>query len=125
MLWRTSSASFVGASSLSAVLLSLLAVQTQKTETPFQPAPPALLLATPDAVGMDAAKLAEAVKLHRDAVERDDIRGAVLYVARRGRVVLHEAVGWRHDPQPREIRITPQPLPAHDEGIDDRLAHAG
>jgi len=96
LLWRTSSASFVGASSLSAVLLSLLAVQTQKTETPFQPAPPALLLATPDAVGMDAAKLAEAVKLHRDAVERDDIRGAVLYVARRGRVVLHEAVGWRN-----------------------------
>jgi CubicO group peptidase (beta-lactamase class C family) len=45
---------------------------------------------------MDAGTLAKAVDLYREAVKRDDIRGAVLYVARRGRVVLHEAVGFRH-----------------------------
>src|SRR5512134_1413419 len=52
--------------------------------------------ATPQSAGMDAATLAKAVDLYRAAVARDEIRGAVLYVARRGQVVLHEAVGWRH-----------------------------
>jgi CubicO group peptidase (beta-lactamase class C family) len=52
--------------------------------------------ATPASVGMDAATLAKGVDLYREAVARDDIRGAVLYVARRGKVVLHEAVGFRH-----------------------------
>ena len=48
-------------------------------------------------VGMDAALLDEAVQLYRDAVERDELKGAVLMVARRGVIVLHEAVGWRHE----------------------------
>lgn len=51
---------------------------------------------TPASVAMDAAKLDEAVALYRRAVERDDLRGAVLLVARHGTIVLHEAVGWRH-----------------------------
>lgn len=59
-------------------------------------APPALPSATPASVGVDAAKLQEAVALYKQAVEKDEIRGAVLYVARRGQVVLHEAIGWRH-----------------------------
>lgn len=58
--------------------------------------PPPLPVGSPASVGLDAAKLRESVELYRSAVERDDIRGAVLYVARRGRVVLHEAVGWKH-----------------------------
>ncbi len=58
--------------------------------------PQGLPPATPASVGMDAATLAQGVELYRDAVKRDDIRGAVLYVARRGTVVLHEAVGFRH-----------------------------
>ena len=49
------------------------------------------------AVGMDAGLLDEAVQLYRDAVERDELKGAVLMVARRGVIVLHEAVGWRHE----------------------------
>ena len=48
-------------------------------------------------VGMDAGLLDEAVQLYRDAVERDELKGAVLMVARRGVIVLHEAVGWRHE----------------------------
>jgi CubicO group peptidase (beta-lactamase class C family) len=58
--------------------------------------PPPLPVAAPSAVEMDAATLKKAVDLYRTAVERDDIRGVVLYVARRGKVVLHEALGWRH-----------------------------
>ena len=48
-------------------------------------------------VGMEAGLLDEAVQLYRDAVERDELKGAVLMVARRGVIVLHEAVGWRHE----------------------------
>ena len=44
----------------------------------------------------DTATLARAVDLYREAVKKDDIKGAVLYVARRGQVLLHEAIGWRH-----------------------------
>ena len=50
----------------------------------------------PAAAAMDAARLQEAVKLFKDAVERDDIRGAVVMVARHGKIVLHEALGWKH-----------------------------
>ena len=50
----------------------------------------------PQTMGMDPAALTKAVDLYRAAVARDDLRGAVLYVARRGQVVLHEAVGFRH-----------------------------
>ncbi len=48
-------------------------------------------------VDMDAALLDEAAQLYRDAVDRGDMKGAVLMVARRGVIVLHEAVGWRHE----------------------------
>jgi len=43
-----------------------------------------------------AEQLARAVELYRGAVARDELRGAVLYVAERGEVVLHEAVGYKH-----------------------------
>ena len=48
-------------------------------------------------VGMDDALLDRAAQPYRDAVERDGLKGAVLLVARRGVIVLHEAVGWRHE----------------------------
>ena len=48
-------------------------------------------------VGMDDALLDRAAQPYRDAVERDELKGAVLLVARRGVIVLHEAVGWRHE----------------------------
>ncbi len=49
----------------------------------------------PRDVGMSAAVLEGAVGLYEEAVERGDLVGAVLLVSRRGRIVLHEAVGWR------------------------------
>src|SRR3990170_4805126 len=47
-------------------------------------------------VGMDQASLDRGVALFREAIEKDELRGAVLLVARRGTIVLHEALGWRH-----------------------------
>jgi CubicO group peptidase (beta-lactamase class C family) len=45
-----------------------------------------------------ASALREAVDLYQKAVDADHIRGAVLYVAQKGGVLLHEAVGYRHHP---------------------------
>ncbi len=44
---------------------------------------------------MSAAVLDGAAGLYREAVDRGDLVGAVLLVAKDGKIVLHEAVGWR------------------------------
>jgi CubicO group peptidase (beta-lactamase class C family) len=51
---------------------------------------------SPSSADMDGNRLDQAIRLYRDAVERDDLRGVVLMVARHGKIVLHEAIGWRH-----------------------------
>lgn len=51
--------------------------------------------AAPADAGMSAAVLHGGVGLYREAVDRGDLVGAVLLVAKDGKVVLHEAVGWR------------------------------
>jgi CubicO group peptidase (beta-lactamase class C family) len=49
--------------------------------------------AQPDQVGLDAAKLEQAGALFRQAVDHKEIAGAVLLVARHGKVAYLEAVG--------------------------------
>ncbi len=55
-----------------------------------------LTIGTPDEVGMSSAILESGVQLYREAIEAGDLVGAVLLVAKDGKVVLHEALGWRH-----------------------------
>lgn len=43
----------------------------------------------------DSEALERAAVLYRRAVERGEVAGAVLLVACRGRILLHEAIGWR------------------------------
>ncbi len=50
----------------------------------------------PEDVGMSGEILIEGVRFFENAVERDDIRGAVLLIVRRGKIILHEAIGWRN-----------------------------
>jgi D-aminopeptidase len=50
---------------------------------------------SPQDVAISAAVLDDAVTLVRESVENEEIHGAVLLVARHGRIVLHEAIGWR------------------------------
>ena len=76
------------------VLSCLLAAALQLSAAAGEP--PVLTYGTPESAGMDAAPLAQAASLYRGAVERDELRRAVVMVARRGRIVLHEAFGWRH-----------------------------
>ena len=56
---------------------------------------PVVTRAAPADVGMSAGVLAGGVALYEEAVARGDLVGAVLLVAKDGRVVLHEALGWR------------------------------
>jgi CubicO group peptidase (beta-lactamase class C family) len=58
----------------------------------------------PDEVGMSAEALRGASAVVADAVARDDIRGAVVLVARHGRIVMHAAYGWQNvdEEQPME-----------------------
>jgi len=55
-----------------------------------------LSFGTPEEVGMSSAILQSGVRLYQEAVESGDLVGAVLLVAKDGKVVLHEALGWRH-----------------------------
>ncbi len=50
---------------------------------------------SPDEVGMSESILRSGITLFEEAVAADDLRGAVLLVARQGVIVLHEALGWR------------------------------
>lgn len=67
------------------LLLCLSAGAAGITLTPGKPAD----------VGMDSGILAAGVNLYRQAIDRDHVRSAVLLVARKGRVVVHEALGWK------------------------------
>ncbi|UCG85265.1 MAG: beta-lactamase family protein [Gemmatimonadota bacterium] len=50
---------------------------------------------SPADVGMSPAVLAGALGIYQEAVERGDLVGTVVLVARQGRVVVHEALGLR------------------------------
>jgi len=64
--------------------------------TPLYAQDVTLTKGTPADVNMSAAILKAGVKLFEDAVEKDQLKGAVLLVARNGKVVSHEAIGWRN-----------------------------
>jgi len=54
-----------------------------------------LTTGTPADVGMSVGILAGGVARYQEAVDAGDLVGVVLLVARDGKVVLHEALGWR------------------------------
>ena len=76
-----------------ALLLTLLATVASATPTSAQGT--AITRATPAEAGMSAGVLAGGVALYEEAVARGDLVGAVLLVTKDGKVVLHEALGWR------------------------------
>lgn len=80
------------AAAIAAVFLPAALVRGAQT-------PPAqdvvLSVATPAEAGMSEAILRGGAGLYQEAVDRGDLVGAVLLVAKDGKIVLHEAVGWR------------------------------
>ena len=50
----------------------------------------------PAEAGMDEGILMEGVRLYKESVQRDELKGVALLVARWGVVVLHEAIGMRN-----------------------------
>ncbi|HEX7091514.1 MAG TPA: serine hydrolase domain-containing protein [Longimicrobiales bacterium] len=81
-----------GAPALAAFAAILLRAGTPLVAQPA----PTLTIASPADAGMSAAVLQAGVELYREAVRQGDLVGAVLLVARDGKVVLHEAIGLRH-----------------------------
>lgn len=73
-----------------------VAAQRRNAAPPMVAQRTTLTRGTPDEVGMSPAVLEAGVGLYREAVARGDLVGAVLLVARNGKVVLHEAVGSRN-----------------------------
>jgi CubicO group peptidase (beta-lactamase class C family) len=55
-----------------------------------------LSVGTPEEVGMSSAILKGGVQLYQDAIDAGEVVGAVLLVAKDGKIVLHEALGYRH-----------------------------
>ena len=66
-------------------------LQSQEAQT--------LSYGAPEDVGMSAAVLTGALGVYAEAIERGELVGVVVLVARRGRIVLHEALGWRDKEQ--------------------------
>jgi CubicO group peptidase (beta-lactamase class C family) len=64
--------------------------------------------AAPEDVGMSSAILQAGVRLYQEAVDRGDLVGAVLLVARDGKVVLQEPVGWRN--KAKGLRMEPNTM---------------
>jgi CubicO group peptidase (beta-lactamase class C family) len=52
------------------------------------------LLAAASALAADQAALEPAFRIVRQAVEKDEVPGAIALVARRGTILRHEAIGW-------------------------------
>ena len=95
------------------ILLALLVAQAPvalaAAQSPVVSAgTPVVSAGTPAEVGMSAGVLAGGVALYEEAVESGDLVGAVLLVAKDGKVVLHEAVGWRD--KARNIPMEPNTL---------------
>lgn len=88
------------------LLVALLALQAPSA--PLTAQGTMVTRGTPAEVGMSAGVLAGGVALYEEAVERGDLVGAVLLVAKDGKVVLHEAVGWRD--RARNIPMEPNTL---------------
>ncbi len=63
--------------------------------------PPDMVLSpgAPSEAGMDETILEAAVHMYEKAIEKDQVRSVVLLVARRGKIVLHEARGWKDKEQ--------------------------
>jgi len=69
---------------------------------------PVVTRGEPADVGMSAGVLAGGVALYEEAIARGDLVGAVLLVAKDGKVVLHEALGWRD--RARDVPMEPNTL---------------
>jgi len=50
---------------------------------------------SPAEAGMDETILKAGVNMFREAVEQDKVRNVVLLVARNGKIIMHEALGWK------------------------------
>ena len=72
-----------------------VAVEEMEDSAEMRSAVHELLAGRPSDVMMDSRLLEQAATLVQDSVSEGEIPGAVVFVARRGKVVLHRAFGWK------------------------------
>jgi CubicO group peptidase (beta-lactamase class C family) len=75
------------------LLASMVLTITITAQTPSIQQSPPLTSASPESVGMSAERLARIDKMCTEAIANDDLPGIVALVARKGKVVFHEAYG--------------------------------
>jgi CubicO group peptidase (beta-lactamase class C family) len=69
--------------------------QNENKSNSFKNQSDTLELAVPEEVGMSSAKIEEAENLFKDALKNNKVLGYQILVARKGKVILHEAGGLR------------------------------
>ena len=83
---------FTNFKAIGLLILMVLTVSVVAQTSSVRQSPP-LSSASPESVGMSAERLARIDKMCRDAVASGDLPGIVALVARRGKIVFHEAYG--------------------------------
>jgi CubicO group peptidase (beta-lactamase class C family) len=76
-------------------LIAALALLLVATVARAENGTPLPMAASPEEVGLSSAQLARLSAVTRDHVEAQRLPGAVLLVARRGKIAWYEAIGWR------------------------------
>lgn len=69
------------------------------------PPPELLLLGTPEDVGVSSGRLARIDAMLRRAIADDEIPGAVALVARKGRIIYHQALGSAEPERGRALQV--------------------
>jgi serine-type D-Ala-D-Ala carboxypeptidase len=107
---RTNSLIFCGAAAAAVVGMAPSA-HAQDTYPVQAPIIYSVRTGTPASVGLSSTLLDQAVNELEEAVDDGDINGAVLLVARRGKVVLHTAVGTRDGLNEDDPSMPSVPMP--------------
>lgn len=68
-------------------------ISEMSSQTPTNSKAPALVDGTPESVGMSSARIARIEKMCAEAVQNNEVPGIVALVARKGKIVFHQAYG--------------------------------
>lgn len=86
------------------LLLTLFSLGQAMAQTPSLQQSPPLVEASPESVGMSPERLARIDDMLKAAVEEGQVPGIVALIARKGKIVFHEAYGMADTPAGRQMK---------------------